>query len=100
MIETAAVIEAYYRAFNEGNKAAFLALLAEDVAHDINQGERQVGRAAFGRFVDHMTRCCEEGLEDLVVLTGPAGRGAAEFTVHGRYIGTDEGLPEATGQTY
>jgi steroid delta-isomerase-like uncharacterized protein len=100
MSETARVIEAYYRAFNAGDKAAFLALLAEDVVHDINQGERQVGREAFGRFVDHMTRCYKERLEDLVILTGPPGRGAAEFTVHGSYIGTDEGLPEAKGQTY
>jgi steroid delta-isomerase-like uncharacterized protein len=27
-------------------------------------------------------------------------RGSAEFTVHGTYKTTDEGLPEATGQTY
>lgn len=25
---------------------------------------------------------------------------AAEFIVHGKYLKTDEGLPEATGQTY
>lgn len=27
-------------------------------------------------------------------------RGAAEFTVHGEYLVTDEGLPPARGQTY
>ena len=27
-------------------------------------------------------------------------RGAAEFTVNGQYLATDEGLPEATGQAY
>jgi steroid delta-isomerase-like uncharacterized protein len=27
-------------------------------------------------------------------------RGAAEFTVNGQYLATDEGLPEANGQTY
>jgi steroid delta-isomerase-like uncharacterized protein len=27
-------------------------------------------------------------------------RAAAEFVVHGRYLATDEGLPEAKGQTY
>jgi steroid delta-isomerase-like uncharacterized protein len=26
--------------------------------------------------------------------------GAAEFVVHGEYLATDEGLPEAAGQTY
>ncbi len=69
--------------------------------HDINQGERQVGREAFGRFVDHMTRCYREQLTDMVILTGSApDRGAAEFIVHGTYLATDEGLPEAKGQTY
>jgi steroid delta-isomerase-like uncharacterized protein len=101
MSDVAAVIGAYYAAFNTGDKEAFLAVLTEDVAHDINQGERQVGKEAFGRFVDHMTRCYRERLEDMVILTGTApDRGAAEFTVHGTYLATDEGLPEASGQTY
>ena len=101
MSDAAAVIGAYYAAFNAGDKQAFLDLLTEDVAHDINQSERQVGKAAFGRFVDHMTRCYRERLEDIVILTGPTpDRGAAEFTVVGEYLATDEGLPEANGQTY
>lgn len=101
MSDVAAVIEAYYAAFNAGDKQAFLDVLTDDVVHDINQGERQTGREAFGRFVDHMTRCYKETLTDMVILTGSApDRGAAEFIVHGTYIATDEGLPEATGQTY
>jgi steroid delta-isomerase-like uncharacterized protein len=48
-----------------------------------------------------MARCYAERLEDIVVMTSPDGtRAAAEFTVHGRYLSTDEGLPEAAGQTY
>jgi steroid delta-isomerase-like uncharacterized protein len=48
-----------------------------------------------------MTRCYRERLEDIVILTGPTpDRGAAEFTVIGEYLATDEGLPEANGQTY
>jgi steroid delta-isomerase-like uncharacterized protein len=77
MSDAAAVIEAYYAAFNAGDKAAFLDLLTEDVAHDINQGERQTGKAAFGRFVDHMSRCYRERLEDIVILTGPTPDGGA-----------------------
>ena len=95
------VVRAYYAAFNGGDEAAFLALLADDVAHDINQGERQVGKAAFAGFLAHMNECYRERIEDLVVLTEPSGmRAAAEFTVHGTYLRTDEGLPPATGQTY
>lgn len=95
------VIQAYYDAFNGGDMDAFLALLTEDVAHDINQGERQVGKAAFADFMAHMNRCYRERLEDLVILTHADGeRAAAEFVVHGEYLTTDEGLPEARGQRY
>jgi steroid delta-isomerase-like uncharacterized protein len=98
-------VRAYYAAFNAGDMAHFLDLLAEDVVHDISQGGREVGRAAFGRFMDHMNRCYRERIEDLVVLTEPSGtRAAAEFTVHGSYIATDPGAPPGTaparGQTY
>ena len=39
-------IRAYYDAFNRQDMAAFLDLLTDDVAHDINQGERQTGGGA------------------------------------------------------
>lgn len=95
------IVRAYYAAFNAGDEAGFLALLTADVAHDINQGERQAGKAAFARFLAHMNACYRERIEDLVVLTEPSGmRAAAEFTVHGTYIRSDEGLPPASGQTY
>lgn len=43
-----------------------------------------------------MARCYQEELVDIVVMTEPSGeRAAAEFIVRGRYIATDEGLPEA-----
>ena len=100
-----AVIRAYYDAFNRGDEAAFLALLADDVAHDVSQGGREIGREAFARFLAHMNRCYRERIEDLVVSTEPTGaRAAAEFTVHGEYIATDPGVPEGTaparGQRY
>jgi len=102
MSETAeTLVRAYYAAFNAGDRAGFLALLAPDVAHDINQGGREIGIAAFNTFLDHMDTCYQERIADITVLTEPTGtRAAAEFTVHGRYIETDAGLPPATGQTY
>ena len=36
--QTVDLISRYYAAFNAGDMAAFLALLADDVEHDINQG--------------------------------------------------------------
>lgn len=94
-------IRAYYDAFNAGDMDRFLSLLTEDVAHDINQGKRQVGKAAFAKFMDHMNRCYKEQLTEMVIMANDNGtRGAAEFIVNGTYLATDEGLPEANGQTY
>ncbi|MBG0846089.1 nuclear transport factor 2 family protein [Pseudomonas chengduensis] len=95
------LVQAYYAAFNAGDMPAFLDLLADDVVHDINQGERQVGKATFAAFMDKMNRCYRERLADIVVMQNAAGdRAAAEFVVHGEYLADDEGLPPANGQTY
>lgn len=95
------VIQAYYDAFNRQDMETFLGLLTDDVAHDINQGGRQTGREVFSSFMDHMNRCYRETLTDIVIMENSDGtRGAAEFTVNGEYLVTDEGLPEANGQTY
>src|SRR5688572_27566156 len=78
-----------------------LACLADDVVHDVNQGIRRKGKAAFRTFSQHMSRCYREQLTDIVVMAGSDGsRAAAEFNVHGTYLQTDEGLPPANGQTY
>ena len=91
----------YYAAFNAGDRAAMLALLSEDVAHDINQGGTERGREAFCAFMERMDRCYREALTDLVLMGDDTGtRIAAEFTVHGQYLATDEGLPPACGQQY
>ena len=95
------LIASYYAAFNAGAFETMVSLLTDDVIHDINQGERQHGRAAFEAFMAHMDACYSERLEQVVVLTEPSGRrAAAEFVVHGIYKATDSGLPEATGQRY
>lgn len=101
MSETERLIRAYYEAFNAGDKAAFLALLSEDVVHDINQGGREVGRAAFDAFFNSMSRSYRERLEELVVMVDATGaRAAAEFVVHGEYLTSQDGLPAAQGQRY
>ncbi len=94
------LIARYYAAFNAGDTEAMLACLTDDVRHDVNQGGARHGKAAFAEFCAHMTRCYRERLTDIVIMTGPPGHAAAEFTVNGEYLATDEGLPEAKGQTY
>jgi steroid delta-isomerase-like uncharacterized protein len=99
--ETIALIERYYRAFNAGDIAGMLDCLADGVVHDVNQGSRREGKAAFSDFAAHMERCFVEQLENVTVMATPDGsRAAAEFDVLGTYIETDQGLPPASGQTY
>jgi steroid delta-isomerase-like uncharacterized protein len=95
------LVQAYYTALNAGDSAGLLAVLSEDVVHDINQGERQMGKRAFAAFMDTRNRCYRERLTDLVVMQNVEGdRAAAEFVVHGEYLASDDGLPVAHGQTY
>ena len=94
------LIRRYYDAFNAGDIDAMMDCVADDVAHHVNEGEVRRGADAFRAFNGHMARCYREELRDLVILSGPPGRFAAEFTVHGTYLETDTGLPEARGQGY
>lgn len=99
--QAATLIQNYYTVFNSGDRAAFLALLAQDVLHDINQGGTETGKAAFQTFLARMDRCYREQVCDLVVFASEDGtRGAAEFFIEGEYLATDEGLPPANGQRY
>jgi len=101
MSETEQLIRAYYEAFGRGDRDGMLALLAEDVIHDVNQGERQVGKPAFRSFLGHMDHSYREGIEELAVMVDATGRrAAAEFVVVGEYLRTDPGLPPAAGQRY
>lgn len=78
-----------------------LGLLSEDIVHEVSQGERRVGREPFRAFLAHMNRCYFERFHDLSVMTNPDGsRAGAEFMLDGTYLQTDDGLPEARGQTY
>lgn len=98
---TAHLLQRYYDAFNAGDMNTFLSLLTDDVIHDINQSGREVGKPAFAKFMERMNRNYRETIVDLSITTNEAGdRAAVEFTVIGEYLTTDEGLPEAKGQTY
>lgn len=99
--ESQALIEKYYAAFNAGDMDTFLSLLTDDVIHDINQGQREIGKEAFREFMNRMNRNYKEQLVDMCIMTSYDGkRAAAEFVVLGEYLQTDEGLPPAKGQKY
>lgn len=94
-------VKRYFDAFNAGDTAAMLACLTEDVAHHVNEGQIRTGREQFAAFCAHMDRCYREELTEMVIFATPDGRrAAAEYMVNGTYVQTDDGLPEARGQTY
>ena len=96
-----ATVLAYYAAFNRRDWEGMLALLSDDVAHEVNQGGTQQGRDAFREFLARMDRCYGEHLKNICVMSTMDGcRAAAEYVVHGEYKATDEGLPAAHGQKY
>lgn len=99
--ETAALIRRYYDAFNAGDNDTMLACLSDDVIHDVNQGERRQGKEKFAAFNARMAHHYKEQLENIAVMVARDGkRAAAEFNVVGTYLNTDQGLPDAKGQTY
>lgn len=96
-----ALIRAYYAAFNRQDSEGMLALLSDDVIHEINQGERTRGKEAFRHFLEDMALFYEERLEDIHIMTEKGGqRAAAEFLCLGVYRRTAPGLPPARQQSY
>lgn len=94
-------VKRYFAAFNAGDVQAMLDRLSDDVEHHVNEGKIREGKEAFRAFCEHMNRCYREELTDIVVFDADGGkRAAAEYVVNGKYLATDEGLPEARGQSY
>ena len=99
--DAALLIETYYATFNSGDRQAMLALLTDDVIHDINQAATETGNDTFRAFLQRMDRSYREEVTELAIMPHESGtRAAAEFYILGTYLNTDEGLPPATGQTY
>jgi steroid delta-isomerase-like uncharacterized protein len=99
--ETESLIRRYLDAFNRGDIEGMLDCVADDVVHDVNQGERRVGKDRFKAFCARMAHHYKETLDGIAIMTSPDGaRAAAEFNVIGTYLVTDSGLPDATGQRY
>lgn len=98
---TEALIRHYYDAFNRRDCEGMLACVADDVVHDVNQGERREGKDRFHAFVARMAHHYKESLDGIAIMVSVDGRrAAAEFNVTGNYLVTEDGLPDATGQRY
>ena len=98
---TSALVLRFCAAFSRADIAGMLDCLADDVVHDVNQGERETGKAAFRAFIEQHLRNYREEWRDIVVMSIDDGtRAAAEFCVHGSYQHDAPGLPAAHGQRY
>lgn len=96
-----AIVQQYYQHFNTRNWDGMLSLLAENIRHEVNQGEPRIGLELYREFLQHMEECYEEQLTDLVFFTEPNDRRVAcEFMVNGIYKKTDGDLTPAHGQRY
>lgn len=95
------LIRRYYSKFNEGKFGEMIDLLAENVQHDLNEGETQKGKTAFTAFMKVMDAHYSERAVELEIFAGDhADRFAAEFFIEGTYKKTQAGLPEAKHQPY
>jgi steroid delta-isomerase-like uncharacterized protein len=99
--QTEHLIKNYYDKFNAKDNEGFLALLSDDVIHEISQGAIDKGKESFGKFLKHMDECYNESAYDIAVMVNEDGsRAAAEFMLDGTYLKQDGTLPPANGQTY
>ncbi len=89
----------YVDAFNRHDAEGMLATLHDEVLHEVNESDAQIGVDAFRAFKAHMDECYREQLKE-VVYFATGDRGAIEFICEGEYLKQDGGLPEAHGQKY
>ena len=98
---TNALVLRFCAAYSRADWDGMVDCLAVDVVHEINQGERETGKAAFHAYIEQHGRTYREELRDIVVMSIDDGtRAAAEFSVHGVYQSAAPGLPAAQGQRY
>lgn len=98
---TSALVLRFCAAYSRADIDGMLDCVSDDVVHDVNQGEREVGKAAFRAYLQQHARSYREEWRDVVVMSIDDGtRAAAEFSVQGTYQNAAPGLPPAQGQRY
>ncbi len=95
------LIETYYKHFNDLQFDKMVSLLDDNVVHEVNEGQPQVGLETFKKFMGVMDEHYQEQVKELHVFsTKDPQRFAAEFYIDGVYKKTQEGLPVAKNQKY
>ena len=99
---TVKLVEAYYNAINQKNMDLLYSLLANNVIHDINQGDTEQGLNKFKAFMEAGNNSFDEKLNNIVIMTSQDGTyAAARWIDHGIYYKTEPGLGvDAKNQHY
>lgn len=98
---TTELVLGFYAACNRGDAAAILAMVTDDIVHEINQGSREQGKEALERYINNANGSLRQSVRDVVVMSTQQGRrAAAEYVVDGRYLKTIAKRPAAHGQSY
>lgn len=93
------IIKQYYDAILEQSVPNFLNLLSEDVVHEINQGDTEVGKSKFKTFMEQQFSYGEIEINDLIILSSQDGKyGFSRYLCSGKHVKNVEGYPPATGQ--
>jgi hypothetical protein len=67
--------------------------------HELNQGPREVGKAAFREFLQRMEYCYSEQLVDIAAARSPTARARRPNTPwSGEYVADDIGMPPRAGR--
>lgn len=96
-----ALIRQYYDSFNQKNWKQFFNLLDDNIVHEVNEGDKEVGKARFQKFLDRMNTSYDEQINNVIIYEADIKNlFAVQYIVSGTYLKTDPGLPEARGQKY
>jgi steroid delta-isomerase-like uncharacterized protein len=95
------LIQNYYQAFNEENIEKFISTLHPEVIHDICQGETEIGREAFRKFMEFCFDACKENARNIIILCSEDGKyAAAKLVIDGVYLKDVANYPLAKNQKY
>lgn len=99
--DTERLIAQYFAAYNHADWDGMLALMSDDVVHDLNDCSRRVGLQAFTEQLNESKQSFLEVVSDVETeVPGNGERAIAAYTISGQYLATAPGMPAARGQRY
>jgi steroid delta-isomerase-like uncharacterized protein len=95
------LIENFYANFNALELDKMVAVLSEDVKHEMNKGGLEKGKAAFSEMMKKSTKHYNEKVGNVIYMVSDDGKHVAtKFEFTGKYISTDDSQIPAKNQPY